>query len=165
MSAVNIDQLAHRAAARRNNKLRREYPLLAQLLQEEGQLSTWLTTPEEQRARIERQHRQADEMLAHLDNLNEWFKRQALEIRSIVAQHVTPAQIAEWEEYAYHTYPSGDAVYLKEFWFAKLVEVCHSLPGLYALTRPIRAVTFGWLRTISAAPCARNPYRLVIIIV
>lgn len=62
---LTIDQLAQRATKKRNNKLRKELPLLATALQPGGQLESWLTTEEAQKERIERQHQ----------NFNEWWKQ------------------------------------------------------------------------------------------
>lgn len=57
---LTIDQLAQRATKKRNNRLRKELPLLAPALQPGGQLESWLTNEEMQKARIERQHQEAE---------------------------------------------------------------------------------------------------------
>jgi hypothetical protein len=82
-------QLAHRAATKRNNRLRKSMPLFAPLLTEEGPMSSWLTTPEEQNERIQQQRKEFEAYWAHLGSAEHDFKDRGDEYREILERHIS----------------------------------------------------------------------------
>lgn len=61
---LTIDQLAQRATKKRNNRTRRELPLLAAI---DAIPVEWLTTEDAQKTRIERQHKGSEEWFKEFD--------------------------------------------------------------------------------------------------
>jgi len=122
MTQLTLDQLAKRAASKRNNRLRKEMPLFAALLTEAGPMASWLTSPAEQKERIKRQHHDARKIFERLDELDSQFKRRGDERRAIVAQHIDPVTLSILDAHYQKTFGHLGPHYWADYWWHKEVE-------------------------------------------
>lgn len=122
MTQLSLDQLARRAASKRNNRLRKELPLFAALLTENGPMADWLTSSTEQKDRITRQHDDARKFFIRMDMLESEFQRRGDERRAIVAQHVNSEFLAVLDEHFQKTFGHLGSHYWADYWWQKEVE-------------------------------------------
>jgi hypothetical protein len=122
VTQLSLDQLARRAANRRNNRLRKELPLFAALMTADGPMVNWLTSPTEQKERIERQHNEARKMVERWEIFESEFKRRGDKRRAIVAQHVDPETLAALDAYYQKTCGHLGPQYWADYWWGKEVE-------------------------------------------
>ena len=122
MKKLSKEKLAHRAAARRNNTLRKSMPLFASLLTEDGPMADWLTTPEEQNERIQRQRIEFEVYWARLGASDHDFKDRGDEYREILERYVSPELLtslyAHYVKILFHHNPA----FWADYWWGKLVE-------------------------------------------
>jgi hypothetical protein len=106
---LTIEQRARRRATRKNNDVRRAYPLLAQA----GVINDWMTTEEQARADLERIDQGAAEQMARLREAREANSREAERIRAQVAGQTDAETMALLDSYLARVYPRD---YALGFW-------------------------------------------------
>lgn len=112
---LTLQQCAQRAATRKNNRLKRDFPLLAE---------QWLTTPEAEAVRIAKQRSAAQEHLARLAqaDIEQW--RLGEEWREL-ALTLLPAEKWQfhtrlWEKTFPHAQPETHGSHLADWWWQAL---------------------------------------------
>jgi len=112
---LTLQQHGQRAATRKNNRLKRDYPLLA---------DQWATTPAAEMARITRQRAAAAAHLARLAEADCVQWREGEELRAI-AERILPPE--KWQHYANlweRTYlyakPDTHGAHLADWWWQAL---------------------------------------------
>lgn len=116
---MDINAIAKRAAAKRNNRIKRELPLLDAM---DAIPSDWLTTQAEQQARIERQHAEANAKFEEMKRDDEARGIQAARFRSIVQGLLSEEQFSIAEKSAQHT-AHLPAVYALDYWRGVLAKI------------------------------------------
>jgi len=122
MGKLTDDQLAQRAATKRNNRLRKSMPLFAELLTETGSMAGWLTTPDAQKDRIRRQHGEFQEHWKKLEQVYFGFKERGDRRRAIVAKHVDADTLDALDKYYQRLFGNLDSQYWADYWWEKLVK-------------------------------------------
>lgn len=112
---LTLQQCGQRAATRKNNRLKRDYPLLA---------DQWTTTPAAEVERITRQHAAAAAHLERLAEANRVQWREGEELRALAGE-ILPAE--KWQHYAdlwERTYlyakPETHGAHLADWWWYAL---------------------------------------------
>jgi len=112
---LTLEQCASRAAKRKNNKLERTLPLLAE---------QWATTPEAEMERIVRQRTAAQEHLKRMAeaNVEQWHVG---EQRRQIAAEILPAETWQhwaslWERTYPYAKPESDGYHLADWWWEAL---------------------------------------------
>lgn len=114
---MDIQQIAKRAATKRNNKTAKELPLLALT----GTIpSEFLTTSDEQQARIESQRADFEIWWAGLLELDRDFLRRAEQYRAELAGMITLAELIALDIAANQPWRKRIPVYLADFWHCRL---------------------------------------------
>lgn len=115
-------QLAHRAATKRNNHLRKSMPLFAGLLTETGPMADWLTTADEQDQRIQKQRKEFEAYWARLGSGEHDFKDKGDEYREILERHVSAELLTSLYAYFVRVLSNHGAAFWADYWWGKLVE-------------------------------------------
>lgn len=116
---MDINAIAKRAATKRNNKTKRELPLLAAM---DAIPNDWLTTPDEQQARIERQHAESAAKFQEMERDDDERAIQAARFKSIVQSLLSEDQFANVERSAQHI-AHLPAVYALDYWRGVLAKI------------------------------------------
>jgi hypothetical protein len=122
MTKLTDDQLAKRAATKRNNRLRASMPLFSSLLNEGGDMADWLTTPVVQKERIQRQHARFAEIWAGWEESDRLFKVRGDERRAEVAKRVDVETLSELDAHYEKLFAHHDPCYWADYWWGKLVK-------------------------------------------
>ena len=119
---MELQQIAKRAATKRNNRVKRELPLLAAT---DAIPAEFFTTQEEQQARIEKQRDQFEVWWEGLKELDQDFLRRAAAYREAISKLVTAGELAALDEQADRPWRKRNPTYLADFWHCRL----HDLTG------------------------------------
>jgi len=122
MAKLSDDQLAKRAATKRNNRLRKSMPLFAPLLTEAGPMSDWLTTPNKQKERIHHQHEEFKKIWATWEKDEKEFRLRGDERRAIIATHVDAETLAGLDQHYIRILGLYGPEYWADYWWGKLVK-------------------------------------------
>lgn len=116
---MTIEARASRNATRRNNAIKKRYPLLnvAGVIPD-----NWLTTEEAERERLSRWDRQWEISEKRLARFNRRMARKAAQFRQMVARGCTMSELDQLDRRA-KVFPE-QPVYAAEFWRAVLTGAC-----------------------------------------
>ncbi|MBM7845600.1 hypothetical protein [Herpetosiphon giganteus] len=115
---LTFDERVRRRANRKNNRLRKRYPLFAAELHPGGALADWLVTEQQATSDLAAIIQSKDEMLARVATNDRLREIKGLELRSLVAEVVDPATLATLDRQRAKIPKAG--AYTAEFWFARL---------------------------------------------
>ncbi|KPL87539.1 hypothetical protein [Herpetosiphon geysericola] len=115
---LTFDERVKRRVKRKNNRLRKRYPLFAAELQPGGALADWLVTEQQAATDLAAIIASKDAMLARVATNDQLREIKGLELRSLVAEVVDPATLATLDKQRAKIPKAG--AYTAEFWFARL---------------------------------------------
>ena len=107
---LTVEQRAQRRASRINNKLKREFPLLA----EGGVIDDWMTTPEAEIEVVKQQDVNAEKWRKAFEKHKKELEEEAQKTRLKVAEMVSPETLEKLDEV--RNVWSPDAEYSASFW-------------------------------------------------
>jgi hypothetical protein len=122
MAKLTDDQLAKRAATKRNNRLRKSMPLFAPLLTEAGPMADWLTTPGVQKERIQQQHAEFKKTWERWEKGDAEFKARGDERRAILAKHIEAETLVGLDQHYIKLFANYEPAFWADYWWGKLVE-------------------------------------------
>ncbi|WP_240614556.1 hypothetical protein [Herpetosiphon llansteffanensis] len=115
---LTFDERVRRRANRKNNRLRKRYPLFAAELQSGGALADWLVTEQQAASDLADIIQSKNEMLARVAAHDARCEVKGLILRSLVAEVVDPVTLATLDNQRAKIPKAG--AYTAEFWFARL---------------------------------------------
>jgi hypothetical protein len=118
---LNIEQRAKRAAARKNNKLKKSHPLFAE---------QFAVTVESQIVRLEKQEADNDKYFENMLNKEREKYERAMKMREVFKANVSAEIFAEQDARAYRIYgkrgkysqPEYSGAFYLDWWYSRMVE-------------------------------------------
>ncbi len=115
---LTFDERVKRRVNRKNNRLRKQYPLLAAELQSDGALADWLVTEQQAASDLADIIQSKDAMLARVAAHDARCEASGLILRSLTAAVIDQPTLAMLDAQRKKRPIAG--VYTHEFWFARL---------------------------------------------
>ena len=139
---LTVEERVKRRVKRKNNRLRKQYPLLAAELQPGGALADWLVTEQQAASDLAAIIQSKDTMLARVAANDQRREVKGFHLRSLVAAVVSSDDLARRDARRI-TYPVAGA-YTAEFWFAELRAVAPSMAQAHCEHRESHARFAAW---------------------